>query len=250
MLVSIILPYFKKEKFIAASVNSILKQKLKNFELLIINDEPGKKSSLILNKLKKSDKRIKIIQNKFNIGAGLSRNKAIKIAKGEFIAFIDADDIWKKNKLSYQIKIMKKFNYNISHTAYDIINENNKKICTRFSRNLDYQKLLNSCDVGLSTLVLKKDLLKGKNLFSNFKTKEDYYLWLKLAKSGYILYYINISLSKWRKSKNALSSSTLQKLADSYRVYYKYDKNLITPVFRTIILSLNFIKKKIYDYRN
>ena len=249
MLVSIILPYYKKKKYIIKSVKSVLQQTLKNFEFIIINDEPETSLNEILFKLNKKDKRIKIINNKNNIGAGLSRNKGIKLAKGKYIAFIDSDDLWKKNKLKNQIKIMEKLNYNITHTAYDIIDENDKKIAIRFSKNLNYKMLLNSCDIGLSTVVIKKKILKKIDLFANYKTKEDYYLWLRLAKLGHIFYYLDKIDTQWRITKNSLSGSTVQKLLDAYKVYLKYDKNYIIAFFRTIILSINFIKKKINDFR-
>jgi len=249
MLVSIIIPYYKKKNYIKKTIKSVLNQTLKNFELIIVNDEPGFKSKKILYQLKKLDKRIKIINNKSNLGAGLSRNEGIKIAKGKYIAFIDSDDLWKKNKLKIQINLMEKFNYSISHTAFNIIDENNKKIAVRFSKNLNYKMLLNSCDVGLSTVIIKKKILNKKKLFSDFKTKEDYFLWLNLTKSGHIFYYINKNLSQWRITKNSLSSSTLQKIFDSYRVYSEHEKNFIISFFRTIILSLNFLMKKLNDYR-
>ena len=249
MLVSIILPYYKKKKFIGKTVNSVLQQNLKDFEFIIINDEPGIHSNKILYKLKKKDKRIKIINNKNNLGAGLSRNRGIKIAKGKYIAFLDSDDLWKKNKLINQIKLMEKFNYNITHTAYDIIDSKSKKFTTRLSKNLNYKMLLNSCDVGLSTVIVRKKILKKTNLFSNFKTKEDYYLWLELAKLGYVFYYLNISYTKWRITENSLSGSTFQKIFDAYKVYLKCEKNYVISFYRTIVLSLNFIKKKINDYR-
>ena len=249
MLVSIIIPYYKKQEFIKKTIYSVLEQTYRKFEIIIVNDEPGKLSKKILSDLKKKDKRIKVISNSKNIGAGLSRNKAIKISKGKYIAFIDSDDLWKKNKLRSQINIMKKFNYNISHTAYHIIDKRNKKLGLRKSRPLEYKDLLNSCDVGLSTVIIKKDLLKKDILFSNFSTKEDYFLWLKLTKAGHIFYYIKEPLSDWRRTENSLSSSFFQKIIDSLKLYYYFEKNIFTSLFRTIILSLNYLNKKNNDSR-
>ena len=96
MFVSIIIPYYKKKNYINKTISSVLNQSYQKFEIIIINDEPGKSSKDILACIKKKDKRIKIINNKKNIGAGASRNKGIKIARGNYIAFIDSDDLWKK----------------------------------------------------------------------------------------------------------------------------------------------------------
>ena len=184
MLVSIIIPYYKKQNYINKTIYSILKQSCQKFEIIIVNDEPGKLSKNILSTLKKKDKRIKVLNNSKNIGAGRSRNKAINVAKGKYIAFIDGDDLWKRNKLKTQINIMMKFNYNVSHTAYHIIDEKDKKLGLRKSKNLNFKSLKDSCDVGLSTVIIKKIILKNDRLFSNFITKEDYYLWLKIAYHG------------------------------------------------------------------
>ena len=231
------------------TINSVLKQSYKKFEIIIVNDEPGSQSQNILSTFKKKDKRIKIINNNKNIGAGRSRNKAINIAKGKYIAFIDSDDLWKKNKLKTQISVMKKFNYNVSHTAYYIIDKNAKKLALRKSKNLNFESLKKSCDVGLSTVIIKKMILRKDRLFSNFTTKEDYYLWLKIANHGEIFHYIKQPLSYWRKTHNSLSDSIIQKFIDSIKVYNHFENNFIISIYRTIILSLNFIIKKRNDHR-
>lgn len=250
MLVSIIIPYFKKKEYINDAINSVLNQTYKNFEVILINDEPGNDSQKILIGIKKKDKRIRIIQNKRNIGAGLSRNKGIKNSRGSYIAFIDSDDVWNKNKLKNQINFMKKYNYDISHTAYFIDNNKSKKNFLRESKTLDYSGLKYSCDIGLSTVVINKKILKkNRSFFSNFKTKEDYFFWLRLSKEGRVFHYLNKPLTSWKKTENSLSSSTIQKLIDSYNVYFYYEKSFFISVFRTLILSLNFLKKRINDFR-
>ena len=220
-LVSIIIPYFKKKNHITATIKSIFNQKYKNFEIILIYDDTDKSDLDLLKKIKNSDKRVKLIVNKKNIGAGLSRNKGIKYSKGQYVAFVDADDIWRPNKLQRQIKFMKKHNINISHTSYSIINDINKRISFRRAKNLIFKDLIKSCDVGLSTVIIEKKILK-KNKFVNMKTKEDYVLWLKLSKLGYKFFALDENLASWKKTRGSLSSSIVQKLVDGYKVYRKY----------------------------
>ena len=125
--------------------------------------------------------------NKKNLGAGMSRNKGIKISKGEYLAFIDSDDIWHPEKLKLQISFMIKNKVLISHTSYNIIDFSDTKIGYRNARRIEYKDLIKSCDIGLSTVMIKKSLLKN-NHFAKLKTKEDFVLWLKLAKR--IIYFI------------------------------------------------------------
>jgi len=106
--ISVIIPFFDETNLLTRAINSVLHQTYKNFEIIIINDNPDKKSEILEIKKKFNNKLIKYIFNKRNIGAGLSRNKGIMVAKGKYIAFLDSDDFWNKNKLSNQINYMKK----------------------------------------------------------------------------------------------------------------------------------------------
>ena len=238
------MPYYKKELYVSESVQSILNQSYTNFELILVNDDTENKN--FINKISNFDQRIRLIHNDKNLGAGLSRNKAIVLSKGEYIAFCDSDDLWKKNKLELQLNFMKKFNLNFSFTSYDIIDENNKFLKIRKAPIfVDFKKLRNSCDIGLSTIIAKKNIFKGnKYQFSNLKTKEDYILWLKFAQDGIEMKGFDQNLSSWRKTKNSLSSSIFQKLIDGYRVYREHlGYGIFKSLFYLIILSINFILK-------
>ena len=160
-LVSIVMPYYKKVNFIKDSIESILRQSFKNFEIIIVDDESSSESIRILKKIQDRDKRIKIIKNNKNLGAGISRNKGIKFSKGKYIAFCDCDDLWKKNKLNYQINFMKKSNIEFSFTSYEIINSEGDKIGEiDAQKKMNFKNLVNSCDIGLSSVILKKKYLK------------------------------------------------------------------------------------------
>ena len=238
------MPYYKKEPYVKDTIQSILNQSHTDFEILLINDDiENKKFIKIISSL---DNRIRLIHNDKNLGAGPSRNKAIKLSKGEYIAFCDCDDLWKKNKLELQLNFMNQFNLNFSFTSYDIIDENSNFIKIRKAPNyLNFKKLRKSCDIGLSTVIIKKKIFENnKYQFANLKTKEDYVLWIRLALDGVKLKGFEQSLTSWRKNKNSLSSSIIQKLIDGYKVYRIYlGYGVIKSLFCLTVLSINFILK-------
>jgi teichuronic acid biosynthesis glycosyltransferase TuaG len=243
-LVSIIMPYFKKESYIEQSIKSILNQSYQNFEIILINDDTENKN--FINKFSKLDHRIRLVHNEHNLGAGLSRNRGVELSNGEYIAFCDCDDLWKNNKLELQLEFMKRSNFIFSFTSYDIIDENNNFIkCRTAPSYVDFQKLRKSCDIGLSTVMVKKDIFNNYEYqFADLKTKEDYALWLKLARDKIIMKSIKQNLTSWRKSKNSLSSSVIQKIIDGYKVYrvhLKYGR--LKSLYCLVILSINFILK-------
>ena len=244
-LVSVILPYFKKKKFIEDSVNSVLKQTYKNLEIIIIYDDTDLQDLNIIKKLKSYDKRINYILNTTNVGAGESRNIGIRYAKGKYISFLDADDVWNKNKIETQINFMKKNDLKITHTTYEIIDKEEKIIGLRRARNFNnVDELLKSCDIGLSTVTLKKEILSIECSFPSLKTKEDFVLWLKILQKQIKIISIDESLVYWRKLDTSLSSSTIQKLKDGYKVYNRFMKfNLFKSAYYVLCLCINFLKK-------
>jgi teichuronic acid biosynthesis glycosyltransferase TuaG len=242
--VSAIMPYYKKKLFFKEALNSYYNQRLKNKELIIVYDDDDKVELQYIKKIIKNFKNIKLLINKKNIGAGRSRNKAAKIARGKYLAFLDADDIWKTNKTNLQLNFMKNNNLQISHTSYSIINENKNIIGHREAKYCQtYQNLLNSCDIGLSSVIIEKNLFL-KNQFSKNKTKEDYAAWLKISKKMNI-YGLKKNLLLWRKTKNSLSANITQKLKDAIDIYYNKQKfNIFQSIYRVIKLSFNFLIKK------
>ena len=243
IIVSVIIPYYKKKDYIKSTIKSVLNQTFKSFEIIIVYDDEDRNDLVYLKKIQSLDKRIKIILNSKNIGAGLSRNKAIRLAKGKYIAFLDSDDLWNKKKIITQLDFMKKNQCNISHTSYSIIDKRGNISGTRKAKNLTYNDLLSSCDIGLSTVMIKKKIL-DKYSFVNLKTKEDYVLWLKLAQKRHQFFGIDKKLTYWRNLDDSLSSSTIQKLFDGYKVYRKYlNQSIIQSFISLLVLSKNYLIK-------
>ena len=243
--ISIIIPYYRKRKYFKETIKSILSQTYKNYEVIVIYDDTCLKEVAFVKSVLKKVILKKLIINNKNYGVGISRNKGIMQASGKLIAFCDADDTWKKDKLNTQINFMIKNNLMISHTNYFVINEKSEVIGKFNIKNkLSYDDLLKSCDIGLSTVIVRKKLLQN-NKFNNLKTKEDYLLWLKIVKKIKYIYGINQNLSSWRKNKNSLSSSVIQKFIDTYRLYRLHlNNNFILSVLFSFRLVFYAIRKK------
>ena len=169
------------------------------------------------------------------------------MAKGKYICFIDADDIWHKDKLKSQINFMINKKALFSHCSYKIINNNNKVIGFRIAKNYDnFFELSKSCDIGLSSVIIEKNILKNNLKFPKIKTKEDFVLWLKILKNGIKIFAFKRKLVMWRKSKNSLSSSFLEKIKDGYKVYNHYlNYNFLKSSYYLLVLSLNYLKKSL-----
>jgi len=249
IIISIIIPYYKKKIFFEKTIKSIINQSFKNFEIILIYDDLNQNELPFVKKMLKRIKNKKIIVNKNNLGPGNSRNKGALRAKGNYIAFCDADDVWKKNKLFSQFNFMKKNRLNFSHTSYSIIDKYSKNIGEfKIKKELSYKNLLKSCDIGLSTVIISKKILL-KNKFCTLKTKEDFQLWLRLSRKEKLLQGLNKNLSSWRMTENSQSSSLIQKLLDSFRLYYYYEKyNILISLFYVLRLTSFALLKKIKIY--
>ena len=252
--VTIIIPYKNNLRYLFGALDSIFFQSHKKFKILIIYDDEDKTDLLHIKKFisKKKIKNkflIKIIINNKNLGAGQSRNIGIKLSKSKYIAFLDSDDVWHKNKLKLQVNFMTKHQIPISHTSYDIINEEGKKISFRKSKKISkFKDILNSCDIGLSTVMVELKFLKTNNLkFPKIKTKEDYVLWLRVLKKISYIKGLNISLTQYRKRKNSLSSSKITSIINGYNVYKNYMKmGYFESLYRLTILSISYLKKNYF----
>jgi len=244
IVASVIMPYFKKKSFFKEAYYSALNQGVKNLEIIIIYDDEDHSDISYIRKIINNRNNTNLIINKKNFGAGISRNLGIKKAKGKYIAFLDCDDIWKKNKLKYQLNFMKNNNLDISYTSYSVIDKSGDALYeVNIKNEMTYKDFLKSCDIGLTTVVMKKSIFDNFK-FNKIKTKEDYLLWLQLSNSNYKFIGIKKILSLWRVNKNSLSNNIIQKVSDSFRIYYQFEKqNFLKTIFSIIVLSLLAFKK-------
>ena len=222
-LVSVIMPAFNAENFIEAAVNSVIVQTYSNWELFIIDDASTDTTISKAEKLAKQDFRIKILQNQNNFGTGISRNKGIKAAQGNFIAFLDADDQWKPGKLEIQLKMMQQQDVAVCFSSYLQIDENGN------SRNeiiealpvLTYQKLLKSNYLGNLTGIYNAKKI-GKIYAPEIRKRQDWALWLEAVEKGGPAIGIQKCLAKYRVRKDSISGNKIEMLKYNFKVYHKF----------------------------
>jgi teichuronic acid biosynthesis glycosyltransferase TuaG len=208
-LVSIITPLYNAGLFIAEAYKSVVNQTYTNWEWIIVDDRSTDNSFEIINKLAENESRIIISQNPVNSGSGVTRNKAIEIAKGSIIAFLDSDDTWHPEKLERHVSFMNKNNAAFSHTSYGYIDESGNKIKNTFhvsAKPVSYYDLLKRTEISCLTAMYNAEKI-GKFYMSEHKRKQDYALWLSILKSGVNSYGLDEELAYYRQRKGSATSA-------------------------------------------
>ena len=245
--VSIILPNYNSSKTIIPTINSILNQSYKNWELFIVDDCSNIETKKNLSKFNKI-KKIKIFYLKKNKGAAYCRNLAIKKSKSNYLAFIDSDDLWKKNKLKLQINFMKKHNHLFTYTHYKTFKVKypmRKNITT--ANKFNFESFVRNTSIATSTMVVKRSITNNIK-FANTKICEDYFFKCHLLKKIRYAYCCPYYLTEYQIRKNSLQSSRIRNLYWIWKINknlnnFNFFKNLVSVFF----ISLNSIKK--YGFR-
>ena len=237
--IDIILPNFNSSQFITKTINSILRQSYKNWKLIIIDDCSDKETKNLLKKISK--KKIKVYFLKENRGAGYCRNLAIKKSKSPFIAFIDSDDTWQKDKLKKQLGFMKKNNFSFSYTNYKTFGE--KKRNVNSPSKLNYSKFLRNTSIATSTMMIKREII-GNIKFTNTKICEDFFFKCRLLKKVGHAFCLKQYLTNYRIRKNSLQSSNLRNFYWIWKINKNYNKlSVIENFISLIFISINSLKK-------
>lgn len=227
--ISIIMPTFNSGDTLVQSIESILSQSYPDWELLITDDCSTDNTFDIIESYQEKDSRIKGFKNNFNSGAAVTRNNSIGKASGEFIAFLDSDDLWLPDKLEKQIAFMKNNKISFSFTAFSTIDSSGHSLGKTVDLqgeniSFSYQDMLKKkATLGCSTVMFKKES------FDDFfmpliRTGQDYALWLKLLKGGSRAYLINEVLTFYRILPNSISRNKLKKCKRQWQIYRDIEK--------------------------
>lgn len=248
-LVSIITPTHNCGKYIEETIKSVIEQTYKNWEMLIIDDCSTDNTEQIVEKYQKIYPNIIYKKLQKNSGVAIARNTALKMAKGRYMAFLDSDDLWSKEKLEKQIKFMQDNNYYFTYTNYEEIDENSNLLGKRITgpKKITKVGMYNYCWPGCLTVMYDSEKV-GLIQIEDIKKNNDYAMWLKVSKKANC-YLLNENLARYRKRKGSISNHTYKELIKwHYKLYREAEReNIIFSLFNTIRnMVFGVIKKLIY----
>ncbi len=249
-LVSVIMPSYNTADYIADSIKSVISQTYQNWELIIVDDCSTDNTDDIVSYF--SDNRIKYMKNKKNMGAAATRNRALREAKGEWIAFLDSDDLWLPNKLEKQINFMKSNGYVFSYHNYEKIDENNENlnVIVTGPKLITRKEMYNYCYPGCLTFMYNVKII-GLLQIKNISKNNDYAMHLKLCKKANC-YLLDENLAKYRIRKKSISHDKLwKKLKSHYDLFHVCDEqSILTSLWYACWNMIYGILKKIrYEKR-
>lgn len=214
--VAIVMPAFNSMNTIEKSIISVLNQRYRNFELIIVDDNSTDATKEIVNGF--YDERIVLLENEFTKGAAGARKTAIEYTSCRYIAFLDSDDIWDESKLLNQLDFMKSNDFAFTYTSYFVFKGSieNKLKEIRPPEKLSYDDLIKYCSIGCLTVIY--DTFKFSHLSYDNVPKEDYAYWLKLLKQVKFAYKCPNSISFYRIGDTSLSGNKFKEFKKQWYI--------------------------------
>ena len=221
-LVSIITPSYNCSQYIENTINSVLNQTYKNWEMIIVDDLSTDNTRDVISAIAGKDPRVKLFVQEKNAGAGAARTKALELSKGRFVAYLDSDDIWLPKKLERQVSFMKKHKYGFSCASYEVIdndgNRLNKEV--HMMPKADYvgfltHNYLQTVGIMADLSIVDKKLLRMPDI----RRRQDAATWLQVLKAGYPCYGIDEVLCQYRRTVGSLSSNKVKAVKGIWSLY-------------------------------
>lgn len=244
-LISVITPVYNAEKHLAKMIDSVLTQTDGNFEIVLVNDCSKDNSADIVKEYCEKYSNIVYFCQEKNMGAAVARNKALELAKGRFVAFLDSDDVWKPEKTLKQMKLMKEVNAPFSFTAIEMIDEQDVlvKPKRKVKEKIDYKFLLKNTMIPTSSVIVDRMQL-GDFRMPIRRSGQDYATWLQLLRNGAVAYGVDEALVQYRVGGKSLSSNKFKSIKQVWEIQVKQEN--ISPIkatYHTGFFVLNALKK-------
>jgi len=245
-MISIITPSYKSASFISQTIESVLAQTYQDWEMIIVDDVSPDDSNEIIEEYCKKDSRIKLIKLEKNSGPAVARNRAIEEAKGRYIAFLDADDLWMPQKLEKQLAFMSEHDVAFTYSSYHLMDEEGNDLGSFVTKeSISYECMLRTCSVGCLTAIYDTEKL-GKVYMPLIRKRQDYGLWLKILREMKTTKGILEPLATYRILKNSVSSNKLKAAQYQWKIYREVEK---LSLFKSVYCFVQYAYYGVMKYK-
>lgn len=245
-LVSVIMPAYQAEKYIEAAIESVLKQTMPALELIVVDDRSADHTAEIIRRLAGRDDRVRPVYLPENHGVAYCRNLALDMCRGEYVALLDSDDLWRADKLEKQLLLAEKTEADIIYCSYALIDENGAKYRPDFivRESTDYMHMLRRNEIGCLTALVRRSALCGRRFDGDY-AHEDYVLWLELLRDGCRACGTADVLAEYRVVKGSRSNDKLRSAGNRWDIYRR---KLGLPLWRSVALFVQYALSGLKKY--
>lgn len=217
------MPAYNAESFIGTAIKSVISQTLEDWEMIVVEDCSIDSTQQIVGDLIQGDGRIKMVRNRCNLGAARSRNRAFELCRGDFVALLDADDLWQPDKLERQVRTAQRMGAEIVYCSYSLIDESGERVAADFivPETTDFDRFLSQSVISCSTALFKRSLIDEYQMPTDVY-HEDLAFWLMLLQRGKCAIGITDVLASYRRIGGSRSSNKVKSALNRWKLFRRY----------------------------
>ncbi len=233
--ISIIMPCYNAQDYIGDAIGSVIRQTWQQWELWVVDDGSKDHSREIVARFAANDARVKLVINEKNLGVSITRNNGIELASGEWIAFLDSDDVWEDEKLERQLLLAQQKSAQFLFTGCSIIDQNGTILGTMLplAEKVTLRELQKWNRITCSSVLLARQVL-GSMRFEHDDAREDYLLWLRVLRGLDAAYAVNEPLVRYRIVDGSRSAAKVKMLRDTFRVHRYLGTGSLSSIHKTV----------------
>lgn len=249
-LISIIVPVYNVEKYIVETMECVEAQTYENWELLLVEDgsRDGSAERIVRFLEEKKDPRLRLIRQPSNMGAAMARNRGLLEAKGRYIAYLDADDLWMPEKLEKELRFMQKKDAAFVFTGYEFADEQGRGTgkVVRVPETLNYKQALSNTTIFTTTVMFDTEKIGKEELQMPVIKSEDTALWFRVLRNGYTAYGLDENLVKYRRTGNTLSSNKVEAVRRIWNLYRRSERlGILESAYHFCFWAVRAVKRRV-----
>lgn len=236
--VSVVMPAFNAQAYIRQAIDSVRGQSFQDWELIVVDDCSTDQTRKLVAQYAQADGRIRLVENRENLGAAGTRNCGIAHSRGEYVALLDCDDYWHPQLLEKELACARQTGADIVYCSYAIVDEQGEKLCNDFlvPEKTDLESMLIRCVISCSTAMLRGQVAR-ENPFPTGIYHEDIALWFRLLRDGAVARGVPEVLACYRQHSGSRAANKLKSACRRWTVYRSYLK---LPFFKCVVLMLQY----------